>query len=58
MQGDLWLNLGSKNLPKAREFFTKLGFTINDRHKGPHMVSMFVGAKSVVVNLFDETLFQ
>lgn len=58
MQNDLWLNLPSKNLPKAKEFFQKLGFEMNERHGGSHMVSMFVGSKKVVVNLFTEELFQ
>ena len=58
MNGDLWLNLPSKNLNKAREFFTKLGFEMNERHKSPEMLSMFVGNKKIVVNLFPEALFK
>jgi predicted lactoylglutathione lyase len=33
MENEFWLNLSSKNLPKAKEFFIKLGFTMNDRHQ-------------------------
>lgn len=58
MNNDFWLNLPSKNLPKAKEFFVKLGFEINPRHSAPHMVSMLVGNKGIVVNLFTESLFQ
>lgn len=59
MENDFWINLASKDLPKAKAFFTQLGFTINDRHQAPHMVSLFVGKnKKVVVNLFAENLFQ
>jgi predicted lactoylglutathione lyase len=58
MENEFWLNLSSKNLAKAKEFFTKLGFTMNDRHSAPHMVSMFIGNKKVVLNLFTENLFQ
>lgn len=58
MQNELWLNLSSKDLKKAKEFFIKIGFTINDRHSAPHMVSLFVGNKNVVVNFFEEKLFQ
>jgi len=58
MQNDLWLNLASKDLKKAKEFFTKLGFAMNDHHAASHMVSMFIGSNKVVVNLFDEKLFQ
>jgi uncharacterized protein len=58
MKNEFWLNLSSKNLPKAKEFFTKLGFSINERHQAPHMVSMFIGNKNIVLNLFNEDLFQ
>ena len=58
MSNELWLNLPSKDLKKAKEFFVKMGFEMNDRHAGPHMVSMFVGSQRVVVNLFQESLFQ
>ena len=58
MQNDLWLNLASKDLQKAKEFFVKLGFEMNERHAAPHMVSMFVGKNKVVVNLFNEDLFK
>ena len=58
MENEFWINLSSKNLPKAKEFFVKLGFIINDRHQAPHMVSMFIGNKMTVLNLFTEELFQ
>jgi predicted lactoylglutathione lyase len=58
MQNEFWLNLASKDLEKAREFFIKLGFKMNDRHASANMVSMFIGHKNVVLNLFPENLFQ
>jgi len=58
MNNEFWLNLPSRDLVKAKEFFIKLGFTINERHQAPHMVSMFVGNKNVVLNLFIENMFQ
>ena len=58
MENEFWLNLSSKDLVKAKDFFTKLGFTMNDRHQAPHMVSMFIGNKKTVLNLFTEGLFQ
>lgn len=58
MKNEFWLNLASKDLPRAKEFFSKLGFEINSRHSAPHMVSMFVGNKNIVLNLFAENLFQ
>ena len=58
MENEFWLNLASKDLVKAKEFFIKLGCTINERHQAPHMVSLLVGNKKVVVNLFNESLFK
>ncbi len=58
MENEFWLNLSSKNLPKAKEFFIKLGFIMNERHQAHHMVSMFIGNKKTVLNLFTEELFQ
>lgn len=58
MKNELWLNLSSKNLPKAKEFFSKLGFIMNERHQAPHMVSIFIGSNKIVLNLFTEELFQ
>lgn len=58
MQNEFWLNLASKDLKKSKEFFTKLGFVMNERHQAPHMVSMFVGNKGVVLNLFSEQMLQ
>ena len=55
---DFWLNLASKDLKKAKDFFIHLGFRIDERHSAPHMVSMAVGNKKVVLNLFAENMFQ
>jgi predicted lactoylglutathione lyase len=58
MEQEFWMNLPSKDLALAKEFFIKLGFTINTHHAAPHMVSLCVGNKKVVLNLFAEGLFQ
>ena len=33
MKNEFWLNLASKDLAKAKEFFINLGFEINDKHQ-------------------------
>ena len=58
MENEFWLNLSSKDLPRAKEFFVKLGFTMNECHQAHHMVSMFIGNKKTVLNLFTEDLFK
>lgn len=58
MKNEFWLNVASRDLAKAKEFFGKLGFPMNTHHQAPHMVSMLVGNKGVVLNLFDADMFQ
>ncbi len=58
MNNELWLNLSSKDLNRAKDFFVKLGFTMNEKHSASHMLSMFVGNKNLVVNFFEESLFK
>lgn len=58
MLNQLWLNLPCKDIQKATDFFTQIGFLINDRHSNPGMLSLFVGSNKVVVNFFPEKVFQ
>lgn len=58
MKFNLWINLASKDLVKAKKFYQELGFEINKQHEAPHMVSMFVGKDRLVINLFDEKLME
>jgi predicted lactoylglutathione lyase len=58
MSNDLWLNLPTKNIDRARKFFTDLGFAMNNAHTAPHMVSMFLGSNKVILNIFPEEMFR
>ena len=58
MSGQVWINLPSNNLSRAKKFFSELGFEINKMHDVPHMVSMFVGENRLIVNLFEADLFK
>lgn len=58
MEGNFWLNISAKDLNKSKEFFIKLGFQMNEMHVGPDMVSMFIGSKKTILNLFSETKLQ
>ncbi len=55
MENEFWLNLSSKDLKRSKEFFLKLGFIMNEAHASTDMVSMFIGKKKTVLNLFSET---
>jgi predicted lactoylglutathione lyase len=58
MNGPIWINLPSTDLPRARKFFSEIGFKMDTVHETPQMVSMDVGQNKVVVNLFDSKMFQ
>jgi predicted lactoylglutathione lyase len=60
MTKELWLNLPVKNLGKSKEFFTKLGFTINANSPGSpdDMAALMIGEKNIVVMLCGETRFK
>jgi predicted lactoylglutathione lyase len=58
VENDFWLSLAANDLDKSRAFFQSIGFVINDAHASPGMVSMFVGNKRVVVNLFPAATLQ
>jgi uncharacterized protein len=57
MTKDIWFNLPVKDVARSRDFFTKLGFTFNDKH-GIDPACMLVGEKKVVVMLFSEEMMK
>jgi hypothetical protein len=59
MTKELWINLPVKDVNKSREFFTKLGFTLNSHYgNSAESASFFVGSKNIVVMLFAEAAFK
>ena len=58
MNGEFWINSFSKDLIKSKDFFNKIGFTLNAKHSTNEMLSMFIGSKNIVFNLFPESMFK
>lgn len=59
MTKDLWINLPVKDVQKAREFFTHIGFTHSTRHgNSADSAGMIIGNKNIVVMLFAEHIFK
>jgi len=58
VENDFWINLASKDLSKSREFFSRLGFEMNAGHPNANMVSMRIGNKKVILNLFPAAAFE
>ena len=59
MTKEFWINLPVKDIHRSKAFFQKLGFRFNEAHGGPpNSACMLVGAKNVVVMLFEEPMFK
>lgn len=56
---EFWINLPVKDVNKSREFFTKLGFTLNPHYgNSAESASFLIGSKNLVMMLFAEAAFK
>ncbi len=58
MTKEIWLNLPVKDVNKSKEFFGKIGFSLNEKHTGGDMVCFEVGTKKITVLFFAEETFK
>jgi predicted lactoylglutathione lyase len=58
MTKEIWLNLPVKDVGRTREFFSRLGFSLNEKHTGPEMACFEVGEKKMTVLFFAEETFK
>jgi uncharacterized protein len=58
MVKELWLNLPVRDLNRSKEFFTQIGFTLNEKYTSCDMVCFEVGEKKMSVVLISEETFQ
>jgi predicted lactoylglutathione lyase len=59
MTKEFWITLPVKDLNKSKEFFTKLGFTLNPRfNNSDEMAGLIIGDKNAIVNLVPESTFK
>ena len=59
MSRELWLNLPVREPERAKAFYTKLGFRLNERYASQDgSFSMIVGDNQVVLMLFPESTFR
>ena len=58
MTNELWLNLPVKDVTRARDFFTKLGFSFTNGAGNAAMAHLVVGKQGVICNLCEENLFK
>jgi predicted lactoylglutathione lyase len=58
MTKELWINLPVKDLQTSKDFFSKLGFSLNPRFSdNADMACVVIGAKNINVMLFKEATF-
>jgi predicted lactoylglutathione lyase len=56
---DYWISLPVKNLKKSKEFFEKIGFSVNENYvNGIHNVQLAIGEKEVYIMLFENHVFE
>lgn len=59
MVKEFWINLPVKDINKSKEFFTKLGFSFNQkRSHNDESACLVIGDKNIVVMLFVESTFK
>ena len=59
MTKELWINLPVKDLEKSKKFFSKLGFSFDDRYvNNDEGACLVIGDKNVIVMLFTEAAFE
>ena len=58
MINELWLNLPVSDIERSKEFFAKIGFTLNLKQgNSDHSACLLIGKKNSVVMLFTEAVF-
>jgi len=59
MTKELWINLPVKDVKKAKDFYTKIGFTLNEKYgNNDSSASFLIGTKNIIVMLFAEPVFK
>ncbi|MFF2448196.1 VOC family protein [Neobacillus sp. NPDC058068] len=58
MTKQFWINLPVKDINKSKEFYAKLGFTINTQHGNSDQAQLIIGDNNAVVMLFPDSTFK
>src|SRR5262245_15593804 len=59
MTKEFWVNLPVKDIKRSREFFTEIGFSLNQKYgNSEESASFLIGDKNVVLMLFPEPTFK
>lgn len=58
MTKEMWLNFPVKDLGKTKEFFSRIGFSLNEQHTSGEMACFSIGEKKMTVAFFAEETFR
>lgn len=58
MTKEMWLNFPVRNLDKTKEFFSRIGFSLDEQHTNGEMVCFNVGEKKMNLLFFAEETFR
>jgi len=58
MTKEIWINLPVSDVSKTREFFSRIGFSLNEQQSNDGMVCFAVGEKQMTVLFFAEETFK
>ena len=58
MTKEIWINLPVKDVSKSKEFFSRIGFSLNEKHTNGEMACFEVGEKKMTVLFFAEETFK
>lgn len=58
MTKEIWLNLPVKDVGRSKEFFSRIGFTLNAQHTNGEMACFEIGEKKMTVLFFEEKTFK
>lgn len=58
MTKEIWVNLPVKDVNKSKEFFSKIGWTLNEQRSNNEMACFAVGEKKITVLFFAEAVFK
>lgn len=58
MTKEIWLNLPVKDINKSKEFYTNIGFTLQENQPCAEMCGFYIGEKNMSVMLVEEETFK
>lgn len=58
MTKEMWLNFPVRDLGKTKEFFSRIGFSLNEQHTSGEMACFSVGEKKMTVAFFAAETFR